>query len=212
MSDRTPHDPDRRTFLKESALAASALAVGCGGTSPAGNGAASGDADLRELPGDALRALAAVILPSELGPEGLERVVAGFQSWLAAYEPVPVLVHGYGSQEIRYGPPDPAPRWRAQLEALELEARKRHDTGFAELETAQARRLVERAIRSAPDGLPDKPGALRAETIAEGLLGFFYGSPEAADLCYGRRIRHFGCRPLAASADPPAPLDGTAEG
>ncbi len=194
--------PDRRTFLKGTALAASALAAGCRiDPSPDAPGA---------LPRDLLRALAHVVLPSELGDERRERVVGGFETWLGEYEPVPELLHGYGSQEIRYGPPDPAPRWEAQLEALDLEARHRHGAGFAELAAGERRALIEPALAGAPASLPDQPGALEAEHVAVGLLGYFFGSPEATDLCYGRRIGGLGCRPLAASPERPAALPGSA--
>ena len=209
MSDPSPDDPDRRTFLKESALVASALAVGCR-TDASGEAASLTSGDGRRLPAGLLRELARTVLPSELGDEGRERVVAGFEAWLAAYDPVPELVHGYGSQEIRYGPPDPAPAWKAQLEALELEAVKRSGTGFARLTTPARRALVARTLRAAPDRLPGRTGALEADTVTEGLLGWFYGSPEANDLCYSRAIARFGCWPLAASPDPPRPLDGAA--
>ncbi len=195
--------PDRRTFLKGTALAASALAAGCR-IDPA-----------PEAPGvlriNLLRALADAVLPSELGEEGRQRVVAGFETWLREYEPVPELLHGYGSQEIRYGPPDPKPRWTAQLEALDLEARQRHGTGFAELDSAERRALIERALSGAPASLPDRAGALEAEHIALGILGYFFGSPEATDLCYGRRIGGLGCRPLGASPERPPELAGRAE-
>lgn len=195
--------PDRRTFLKGTALAASALAAGCRIDSA------------QEAPGvlqmDLLRALADVVLPSELEEEGRERVVAGFETWLREYEPVPELLHGYGSQEIRYGPPDPKPRWTAQLEALDLEARQRHGAGFAELGAAERRALIERSLSGAPASLPDRAGALEAEHVALGILGYFFGSPEATDLCYGRRIGGLGCRPLGASPERPPELAGRAE-
>ena len=196
---------DRRAFLKRSAAAVSAAAVGCRpGTNAA---AADGAGGARALPTDVLRAVAGIVLPSELGAAGIERVTAAFEDWLAACEPVAEQVHGYGSQEIRYGPPDPAPRWRAQLDALEREARARHGAGFAELDETRRRGLLEAALADAGDDeLPDRPGALRAEHIAVGLAGFFFGSPEGVNLCYRRRIDGGSCRPLSASAERPAEL------
>lgn len=196
-----PEGPDRRTFLKGSALAASALAVGCNTERPteAGGG----------FEPDLLRALADVVLPTELGDDGREEVVAGFETWLSAYEPVPELPHGYGSQDIQYGPPDPMPRWKSQLEALDLEAHQRHGTGFAELDATDRRALLEPPLRGAPASLPDRAGALDADHIAVGLLGYFFGSSEATDLCYGRQIGGFLCRPLGASPDRPTEIAGS---
>lgn len=194
---------DRRAFLKRSAAAVSAAAVGCG---PSGNEGAAAETG-RALPPELLRAVAAVALPSELGEDGTERVTAAFETWLAEYRPVAEQVHGYGSQEIRYGPPDPAPRWRAQLAALEREARARHSTGFADLDRETRRALIEAALAGGGEtALPDRPGALRAEHVAVGLAGWFFGSPEATNLCYGRRIDPGLCRPLSASPDLPTPL------
>lgn len=192
--------PNRRTFLKGSALAASALAAGCG---------TEGAGEVRDsLETDLLRALADVLLPTDLGEEGRTRVVAGFETWVREYEPVPELPHGYGSQEIRYGAPDPLPRWKSQLEALDLEANRRHGSGFAALGASDRRALIEGRLRGAPASLPDRAGAVEAEHIAVALLGFFFGSTEAKDLCYGRRIGGFLCRPLGASPERPPELAG----
>jgi len=196
---------DRREFLKRSAAAVSAAAVGVGAGArrlPAGEPRRDG----RALPGDVLRGVAGVVLPPELGSDGIERVARGFEEWVAGYTPVTEQVHGYGSQEIRYGPPDPAPRWTAQLEAFDREARARHGGAFADLEPAARRTLIEGALADTSDrGLPDRPGALAAEHVVVGLLGYFYGSPEATNLCYRRRIDPSRCRSLSASPQlPPA--------
>lgn len=197
-------DTGRRAFLKQSTIALSGLAVG-GCTGPE-SGAASRAVDARLL-----RAVGRLALPSEMGEDGVERAVAGFESWLAGFEPVAELPHGYGSGDIRYGPPDPGPRWGAQLEALDLEAVKRFGVGYAELDAPRQRRLLEgqlRAVASDTDALSGQPA--RGEHVAVGLLSWFYGSSEATDLCYGRRIGAFTCRPLAAAPDEPVPLgDGT---
>ena len=197
---------DRRAFLKRSAAAVSAAAVGCR-PAEARADTPSGETS-RALPPAILRAVAAIALPSELGEDGVERVVRGFESWLAEYRPVAEQVHGYGSQEIRYGPPNPAPRWRAQLEALDGEARARHGARFADLGPEDRRTLIESALGSGDEaGLPDRAGALRSEHVVVGLAGFFFGSPEATDLCYRRRIAGGTCRPLASSPEVPPALE-----
>ena len=128
--DSAERGRDRRTFLKQSAAALSAATLaGCG---PPDEGPGAGDARPALEPAT-LRGVADVVLPSELGDEGREAAVRAFEGWLAELEPVAELNHGYGTAEIAYGPPDPAPAWMAQLAALDLEAQKRHDVAFASL-------------------------------------------------------------------------------
>jgi len=199
-------DEGRRGFLRRSAAAVTGLALG-----------ASAPREVRGTPAAAarpvdpqvLRAVGRIALPSEGGEERLERRIAGFEAWLEGFEPVAERPHGYGSQEILYGPPHPGPRWQAQLEALELEAEKRHGRGFADLRPEDGRELLDRHVEAADDGdLPGEPA--RASHVATGLLAWFYASPEATDLCYGRRIGKLTCRPLdAAPAEPAALGDGS---
>ena len=143
-----------------------------------------------------LRALAAAVLPAELGEPGIERVTAGFERWLAGYREGVELVHGYGSGEIRRTGPSPALRWAGQLDAL--------GEGFV------ARSVPERQarIRAAVAGtrLGGMPAIDRADHIALGLLAYFYGLPEATDLCYQAVIARQSCRPLEASPRAPLPL------
>ncbi len=196
-----PEGPNRRTFLKQSAVAASALAAGC---APDGERAA----EARALPTETLRAVGETVLPSELGPDGFGRVVSSFERWLGEYAPVAEQIHGYGSQEIRYGPPHPGPRWTAQLDALELEAHARHQGAFGALDLAMRRDLIERALDPpSPGALASQPGALEAEHVVVGLLAYFYGSPEATNLCYQRRIDASSCRPLETSGDEPPRIE-----
>lgn len=190
---------DRRTFLKRSAAAVPAIALApeaaaaiVAGTrlevDAAGAGATTLDAAL-------LGALGRAVLPtSDLGADGVDAALGGFQDWLAAYEPVAELNHGYFSAEIRYTPADPGPRWQAQLEALDAEARARHDAGFADLDVLAQRALLERSMgREGANGLP---GPARADHVAVGLLAWFYASSEATDLCYRAAIRRQQCRGL----------------
>ncbi len=151
-----------------------------------------------------LRALGAAVLPSELGPTGIERVVAGFERWLAGYREGVELVHGYGTEELRSTGPSPAARWTTQVLALEAEARSRHTKAFAQLSIAERQSLVRAVLEG------QRIGSLtqfdRAPHVALGLLGYFYSSPEAADLCYQARIGANTCRPLADSSRQPVPL------
>jgi hypothetical protein len=189
----------RRLFLKTLAPAVPAAALPGAAWPGTGEAAAQDPLD----PG-LLRALAEVVLPSELGAAGVNRVVHAFRAWAAGYRPVAELAHDYGAAELRYSGPDPVPGWGAQLRALELEARQRHGRAFAELEAEARQEMVRQQLRREPvDALP--PPA-EARHVAVGLLAFFYDSPEATDLCYGARIGRLGCRPLSASGARPPEL------
>jgi hypothetical protein len=190
---------DRRMFFKRSASLLSTLAVA--GCDAAGGVVAEGST--RSLNTETMRAIGEVVLPSELGADGMTRVLEDFRRWLADFEPVAELTHGYGSAEIRYGPADPAPRWQAQLEALELEARKRHGQGFAALSRDERQVLLRREASREGPGMPNP---LQAQHVALGLMAYFFGTPEATDLCYRADIGAYRCRGLQSAVVEPAPL------
>ncbi|NIP59200.1 MAG: hypothetical protein GWM92_12940 [Gemmatimonadetes bacterium] len=197
---------DRRAFLRSSAAALSAAALGgCVPDAPA----RAGDQERLGLDPVLLRAAGEVVLPGELGAGGREEAVRGFEAWIDAFEPVAELNHGYGTSEIRYGPPDPAPRWAAQLRALETEARRRHDAGFAQLAALERRALLERQIEDEGPGLP--PPA-RARHVAVGLLAWWLETPEATDRCYGVEIGKETCRGIGSAPERPTPLEGPTGG
>lgn len=190
---------DRRTFLRSSAAALSAAALGaCVPDAPIRAAAE----ERRGLEPELLRAAGEVVLPGELGDGGREEAVRGFETWLDAFEPVAELNHGYGTSEIRYGPPDPAPRWAAQLRALEAEARKRHDAGFAELDLDRRRTLLERQIE---DEGTEFPFPARARHVAVGLLAWWLETPGATDRCYGAEIGKETCRGIGSAPERPGP-------
>ncbi len=197
---------DRRTFLKRSAAVVPAIALGPEAAAslyrrPQSEVAPAAPTTLDTV---LLGAVGAAVLPTaELGTNGVIQAVRGFQGWLDGYEPVAELNHGYFSAEIRYTPDDPGPRWQAQLEALDAEARKRHEAGFAEVGAADQRTLLARHIgREGANGLP---GPARADHVAVGLLAWFYATSEANDLCYGASIRKQECRGLEGVGRPPEP-------
>ena len=199
-------DADRRSFLRATGAALAGAALG-GACAPGEEAATPSVTQNRTLPGDLLRAVAAVVLPvSALGPEGVEQAVVEFESWVAGFEPVAELEHGYGTSQIRYGPPDPAPGWAAQLQGLELESMHRFETSFTALPVAERRTLVAGHLGGV-QGLPAAPGAPH---VALGLLAHFYDSPGATDLCYGRLIRKETCRGLAGVEALPPALDQVA--
>ena len=190
---------DRRTFLKQGlALTAAAATPGAAsGGGPAGSQAAP-DPVL-------LRALAEVVLPSELGADGREAADRAFARWLDGYEPAFEVNHGYGTHEIVYGPAHPGPGWQAQLEALELEAGRRTGTGFEDLPLEGRRGLVERQLAGETG---DLPSAARARHVAVGLLAHWATSSGAHDLAYRARIGRHACRGLEDLGTPPAPFPG----
>ncbi len=192
-------ESSRRTFLKHSAVALTSLAgAGSAAAQPPAAPAARAELDAARL-----GAIGAVVLPSELGPKGVERVVGEFRAWVEGFEPVAELPHGYGTDQIRYGPADPAPQWQAQLEALELEARKRFSTAFADLPAGERRAMLRRDMARDPLGALDP---ISAPHVATALMGHFFQSPEAVDLCYRARIEPYRCRGLATAPDRPEPL------
>jgi len=192
------NESTRRTFMKTGAALASALALpGCETSTEAPPAPAAGRPET-------LLAVGSIVLPAaSLGEDGVRRVVEGFRKWLDELEPVAELDHAYiFTDEILYGPPDPDPMWTAQLEALELEAEKRHEAPFAALPREEQEALLRRQ-------LPPNPGAAladpaRAPHVALGLLAYFYQSSEANDLCYERAIEKTTCRGVESGAvEPP---------
>jgi len=192
----------RRRFLKASAGVVSGLALAsCGEEKKQADGPAS------PLDRTTLDALGRIVLPQgTLGDDGVLRAVDRFLAWLDAFEPVAERDHGYGTSEIAYGPPHPAPLWSSQLEALNLEADKRFGMPYAALDAARQRQILERQF---PNHLPeDLPYAGAATHVAIGLIAWFYSTPEANDLVLQAKIGRQQCRGLDSAPKKPEPLDG----
>ena len=193
-------DNPRRRFLKASAGAVSGLAlVSCADDTVEGPAAPAG------LDRTTLDALGHIVLPRKaLGNAGIESAISEFLAWLDGFEPVAERDHPYGSGEIAYGPPHPAPLWQSQLEALTLEAEKRHGVAFADLDQTRQRAIVERQL---PEHIPaDMPYAGAATHVAIGLVAWFYATPEANDLALDAKVGRETCRGLASGAQKPGPL------
>ncbi len=193
----------RREFLRTGGAAAAALASA--GVARAGqDGGATSDRRL-DLP--LLNAVAEVVLPPEIGEEGVRNALRDFVRWLDGFEPVAELPHPYlSSNAVRYGPADPAPMWGSQLRGLDLLATKRYGRGFASLDPATRRGILEADLAGhAPDGGLPRPAA--ASHVAIGLLARFYSRGMAADLAYGVRIGAQACRDIPSGAEAPAPLE-----
>ena len=102
-----------------------------------------------------------------------------------------------------YGPPDPEPGWTAQLDALDLAARARYGSGFAELDRALRRTILDEQIADDGTGFP---ASSRARHVAVGLMAHYFGSSLANDRCYGRSIDRQTCRSTDDVSTPPPPL------
>jgi hypothetical protein len=150
-----------------------------------------------------LDALGDAVLPAELGPDGTTRAVNAFQQWMDGYRPGAEANHGYGTGRIERVPADPRPQWRAQLAALDTEAR-RGGAAFASLSRERRQAIVRTAL--AGERGESLPSPLAARHVAVALLAHFYESPLATDMCYDAQIGRQQCRPLAAQAQQPVAL------
>jgi hypothetical protein len=166
-------------------------AVTIGVALPLGGGAqtpAADDLDLRTL-----HAIAEVVLPSELGDAGRRATVDAFVRWLREYKEGADLDHGYGFTRIRQTGPSPAAAYAAQLAAL--------GDRFAGLPLPERRAAIESAIAAAKiERLPTRPNGGH---VATDLMGFYFNSSSAADLCYRANIGRDLCRGLAGSEQAP---------
>ncbi|HSL69693.1 MAG TPA: gluconate 2-dehydrogenase subunit 3 family protein [Longimicrobiales bacterium] len=148
-----------------------------------------------------LRALADAVLPSELGSAGLQRTTDQFERWIDRYHANAEVNHGYGTGSIRRLPADPWPNWRTQLQALDTLALREQRTSFAALSVAQRRDLVRGTLEALnADRLPTP---VNAPHVALALLGWFYNTSEANDLCYRAAIGSETCRPLGEAVTAP---------
>lgn len=145
---------------------------------------------------DVLRSLAGVILPSELGAQGLDRVTADFGRWVREYRPGAEMGHGYGFTRTRSTPPSPAPAYLQQLAAL-------HDALLGG-DAASRRAAVLAALAQAK--VTDLPGTPSGQHVAADLMAFYFRCSDANDLCYRAAIGRDQCRGLKGSDNPPAPL------
>lgn len=140
-----------------------------------------------------LRALAAAVLPAELGPSGTDQVAAKFAQWVQGYRTGAVLEPGYGFPRVRAKAASPAATYLNQLAAL------RDPISPSAIEDVFEKANIKEIPRS-PDG----------KHIVADLMAFYFRGPDASDLCYRAAIRREDCRGLNGSDNPPPPLKGTA--
>ena len=145
-------------------------------------------------------ALAAAVLPSEIGAAGRERAVAAFMQWVRDYRTGAELDHGYGLTQLHTAPPSPARGYPAQFEDLERRCGGR--LGHASL--ADRQRAVTQALMAAKvQALPERPDGVH---IATDLMAHYFNGPDANDLVHGRLIGRLACRGLPGSDERPPPL------
>ncbi len=148
-----------------------------------------------------LAAIAEVVLPA-----GADRkaAVAAFVSWTSNYKEGVDTDHGYGNTRVRNTGPSPARNYPAQVAALDAAAKAKGATGFAAASLDQRRAIVEAAIADANvERLPARPTGAH---IATDLMGHYFNSAAASDLCYSADIGRDSCRGLPGSEKKPAPL------
>lgn len=142
-----------------------------------------------------LRALAEVVLPSELHTADVARIAAGFQRWIDAYREHVELTHGYGTSALRFTRPSPKAAWAAQLANLRplatMPVDKRRDTVKNVLKDLRVDRMPD--VASAPH-------------VVVALMSYYFTSSEALDLAHQAQIGREECRPLSASSRKPLPL------
>jgi hypothetical protein len=148
--------------------------------------------------------IAEAVLPGELGPEGRREAVAAFVRWIRNYTEGADMDHGYGNTRIRSTAPSPARNDPAQLTALDEAARGKGAASFAGAPLELRRAILEAAIVAAKvDRLPSRPTGAH---IASDLMGHYFNSAAAEDLCYRAAIGRDTCRGLPGSEVRPAPL------
>ena len=148
-----------------------------------------------------LLAIAEVVLPTEA-----DRVAAvkSFQEWTAGYREGADTDHGYGNTRVRPTGPSPSRNYATQIAALDTAARARGAASFSAASRDDRRAMIEAALAEAKvERLSPRPTGAH---IASDLMGHYFGSPVANDLCYRAAIGRDACRALPGSDKAPANL------
>ena len=130
--------------------------------------------------------------------------MAAFTAWIANYKEGVDTDHGYGNTRLRATGPSPARNYAAQIAALDAAAKAKGAAGFAAASLEQRRAIVEAVIVEAKiERLPARPAGAH---IAADLMGHYFSSAAAQDLCYRAAIGRDACRGLPGSDKKPANL------
>ena len=116
--------------------------------------------------GDTLGALAAVVLPSELGATGIRDIARRFEVWVRDYRPGAEMDHGYGFTRLRTKPASPAPAYLRQLENLR--------PALLKGDTAARRAGYWKAALEDSQTDPTSPGLPTAPYVAADLMAFYF--------------------------------------
>jgi hypothetical protein len=155
-------------------------------------------ADFPANQSDTLHALAAVVLPAELGPTGINQTADAFVRWVRGYRSGAEMDHGYGMTRLRSKGASPATNYQRHLEAL----REALLSGDAD----SKRQAVTAALEQAK--ITDLPRSPDGRHVAADLMSFYFRSSDGNDLCYRAAIGRDQCRGLDGSEQVPAPLKG----
>jgi hypothetical protein len=155
-----------------------------------------------------LRAIAGVALPASIGADAKDLVVDRFVAWVKNYREGADMGHGYGASTLRRpSGPSPALRYPPQFAALDRAAAALGASSFAALSPDRRRTIIEAALDE-PERVTRLPATPTGASLVADLMGFYFNSPEARDLCYGRDIGTDRCRSLGGSEEEPARLPG----
>ena len=147
-----------------------------------------------------LRGIAEVVLPTDADRAA---AIRRFTEWIANYREGADTDHGSGHTRVRPTGPSPARNYAAQIAALDAAAKTRGAASFAAATVEQRRAILEAVIAEARiERLPARP---TGGHIATALMGHYFGSAEANDLCYNAAIGRDACRGLVGSENAPAP-------
>jgi hypothetical protein len=163
---------------------------------------------IAELDAAMLEAVAEAVLPTELGAQGRTRVVGDFLRWVRDYREGAETDHGYGFTRIRSTGASPARKYSEQLAALHRAAAAAKPSpggnAFVALDVDARRVAIAAALGEARvERLPTRPNG--AHIVAD-LMGFYFNSSAALDLCYRAPIGRDVCRGLDGSEKEPAPV------
>jgi hypothetical protein len=148
-----------------------------------------------------LTAVAEVVLPTE---SDRKTAVADFIRWIREYKEGADTDHGYGNTRLRQTGPSPARNYAAHLAALDSAARSRGARSFASAPLDDRRAIVRSALTEAKiERLPGRPNGAH---IATDLMGHYFASEAAANLCYRAKIDRDTCRGLQDSEKAPQSL------
>jgi len=155
-----------------------------------------------------LHAIGDVVLPDAIGGDGKQLVVDRFVAWVKNYREGADMGHGYGASTLRRpSGPSPALRYPPQVTALDQAAAAMGAQTFASASRDQRVSLVEARLNE-PERVTRLPAQPTGANLIADLMGFYFNSPDARDLCYQRAIGADRCRSLDGSEQEPARLRG----